>query len=312
MINSKGYNLNRLRYFAEVCQSGSFTLCAERLNISQSALSRQVKLLEEDFGFPLFLRNGRGVIPTVEGKSLLQEFEHHFGAIERKIQSLREQYASSNREIILGVCSSISNLFIADLVEDLAVNFPNALLNIIEASSGDIRGMMENRHFDLVLTYKPKVSAKKFYPELFSEKLIVIGSKSNHFLGKKISIENLSSLKLLLPNDSNELRVILDEICIKRGVKLKPHMEMTSLHAIRAIIGKQDFNFATILPYYSVKEEIDSGKFSFSEFDESDMYRTIALYEYSDKSANYKIINHISNFIKRKSIKIKSSFDMLF
>ena len=89
-------------------------------------------------------------------------------------------------------------------------------------------------------------------------------------------------------------------------------MEMTSLHAIRAIIGKQDFNFATILPYYSVKDEIDSGNFSFSEFNESDMYRTIALYEYSDKSGNYKITNHLSNFIKRKSIKIKSSFKMLF
>lgn len=309
---SKGFNLNRLRYFAEVCHSGSFSLCAEKLNISQSALSRQVKLLEEEFGFPLFLRNGRGVTPTIEGKTLLHEYEHHFGAIERKIQSLREQYTSSNKEIILGVCSSISNLFIADLVEDLAKNFPNALLNIIEASSGDIRGMMENRHFDLVLTYKPKVSAKKFYTELFSEKLIVLGSKSNQLLGKTISIENLSTLKLLLPNDSNELRVILDEICNKRSVILKPHMEMTSLHAIRAIIGKQDFNFATILPYYSVKDEIDSGNFSFSEFNESDMYRTIALYEYSDKSGNYKITNHLSNFIKRKSIKIKSSFKMLF
>ena len=311
-MSSRGVNLNRLRYFADVCRSGSFSLCAEKHNISQSALSRQVKLLEEEFGFPLFLRNGRGVIPTVEGKTLLHEFEHHFGAIERKIQSLREQYASSKREIILGVCSSISNLFIADLVEDLAKTFPNALLNIIEASSGDIRGMMENRHFDLVLTYKPKTSTRKLYTELFSEKLIVLGSKTNQLLGKAINLEKLSSLKLLLPNDSNELRLILDDICIKRGIKLKPHMEMTSLHAIRAIIGKQDFNFATILPYYSVKDEIDSGNFSYSEFNENEMYRTIALYEYSDKSGNYKITNYLSNFIKRKSLEIKSTHRMLF
>ena len=95
MINSKGFNLNRLRYFAEVCQSGSFTLCAERLNISQSALSRQVKLLEEDFGFPLFLRNGRGV-PTVEGKTLLQNLSIISVQLE-KIQSLREQLLAQTR-----------------------------------------------------------------------------------------------------------------------------------------------------------------------------------------------------------------------
>ena len=87
-------------------------------------------------------------------------------------------------------------------------------------------------------------------------------------------------------------------------------MEMTSLHAIEQLLVN-NFQFCNNPALLFVKEEIDSGKFSFSEFDESDMYRTIALYEYSDKSANYKITNHISNFIKRKSITIKSSFDML-
>src|SRR6185295_20299217 len=79
-------DLGRLRYFCNVARTGSIRGAAKRLKVSPSVLSRAVKLLEEDLGFPLLVEAGRGIALTDEGKLLVERSE----AILRETDELRD------------------------------------------------------------------------------------------------------------------------------------------------------------------------------------------------------------------------------
>ena len=74
---------DKLRTFYIVAEAGSFTHASERLNLSQSAISRQVQGLEESMGFPLFHRHPRGLILTEQGETLLKTVTDVFVKLER-------------------------------------------------------------------------------------------------------------------------------------------------------------------------------------------------------------------------------------
>ncbi|MCB1718541.1 MAG: LysR family transcriptional regulator, partial [Candidatus Competibacteraceae bacterium] len=79
-------DLKQIEYFIRVAELGSFTRASIDLNVAQPALSRQVRLLEVELGQSLLIRNGRGVIATDAGKSLLE----HGRGVMHQIERLRE------------------------------------------------------------------------------------------------------------------------------------------------------------------------------------------------------------------------------
>src|SRR4051812_25595201 len=79
-LNGEGVamKLLQLRYLIQVAETGSFTRAATKLNVAQPALSRQIKLLEDELGVTLFRRDGRGVEPTAAGNELVRRSMHIF------------------------------------------------------------------------------------------------------------------------------------------------------------------------------------------------------------------------------------------
>jgi LysR family glycine cleavage system transcriptional activator len=80
--------LNSLRAFSAVAETGSFTLAAEKLNVTHAAVSQQVKLLENRVGIPLVVREGRGIALTEDGQRLARSLDGGFSLIERGVERL--------------------------------------------------------------------------------------------------------------------------------------------------------------------------------------------------------------------------------
>jgi LysR family glycine cleavage system transcriptional activator len=80
--------LNSLRAFSAVAETGSFTLAADKLNVTHAAVSQQVKLLENRVGIPLVVREGRGIALTEDGRRLARSLDGGFSLIERGVERL--------------------------------------------------------------------------------------------------------------------------------------------------------------------------------------------------------------------------------
>jgi DNA-binding transcriptional LysR family regulator len=110
--------LRQIRYVLAVAKEGSFTRAAQRLNVSQSAISEQVKLLEGRLGFPLLVRTGRGAEMTEKGRVFLHEAERiatdmmHLEEIGRNLRSVAVD------KVNIGMISGLANTLVPRLFPD--------------------------------------------------------------------------------------------------------------------------------------------------------------------------------------------------
>lgn len=110
--------LRQIRYALAVAKEGSFTRAAQRLNVSQSAISEQVKLLEGRLGFPLLVRTGRGAEMTEKGRVFLHEAERIATDIMHLEEIGRNLRAVSKDKVNIGMISGLANVLVPRLFLD--------------------------------------------------------------------------------------------------------------------------------------------------------------------------------------------------
>ena len=114
-------DFRQLRYALAVARERSFTKAAKRVNISQSAVSEQVKLLEEEIGFELFRRTSGGVETTDRGRTFLYEAERVMGDLLSLSDTARRLRGALSDTLILGIGSGMAQIFMPPLFADLVV-----------------------------------------------------------------------------------------------------------------------------------------------------------------------------------------------
>ena len=112
-------DFRQIRYVLSVAKERSFTNAAVRLNISQSAVSEQVKLLEDEIGFPLFRRTPRGIEVTERGRTFLYEAERVVGDVMLPADTARRLRGAPSDTLTLGMGSGMAQIFMPRLFGDL-------------------------------------------------------------------------------------------------------------------------------------------------------------------------------------------------
>ena len=140
--------IRRLNYFVRIAEDGSLTRAAEFLRIAQPALSRQIRLLEEELGVTLFSRTARGMQLTEEGEYLRASVSGPLRAMELALQNVRSFSARIEGNFAVGMPSSIGDLLAKPLALRMGAEFPNIRLRITEGLTGSLidwlnRGMID-------------------------------------------------------------------------------------------------------------------------------------------------------------------------
>lgn len=270
-----GMDIRRLRYFVAVCDNGSVSRAASAIGIAQPALTRQIKLLEGELGVTLFTRSGRGAVPTEAGTYLVSEARRHLDSLDSLVDHLREHFSGSPARVTLGICPTIVPLFLDHIGEALRQGQGAAALNVIEAYSGDLRNLMQAGRLDLALTYSPPEPGNLRITNLLSERLVLASQDVPD--KPTLSLEDIDTMKLILPSRIHQLRRIIDTVCSERHHPLVPALELDSLTAVKALVGDGTGEYATILPYHSVAGDAAEGLYETRIIDEPGMVRTIAL-----------------------------------
>jgi DNA-binding transcriptional LysR family regulator len=166
-----------IRYALSVAKERSFTKAAARLNISQSAVSEQVRLLEEEIGFPLFRRTSRGIELTERGRTFLYEAERVVGDVLSLSDTAQRLRGAPSDTLTVGMGSGMAQMFMPRLFGDLKTILPGVRLEILTAPTKTIFDDLHEERLDagIALESDPdRVPAGLVFDRLTGAEMVLI------------------------------------------------------------------------------------------------------------------------------------------
>lgn len=193
-------NARQLHYFVCIAQSGSFNAAADVLHIAQSALSRQMKDLEEELGGVLFDRGARGVTLSGSGKILLERAKF----ILSQFEEARSEILAQNKELLgtvrLMTPSSIAQVLLEPLLGRFLKQHPKVRLELSEGLWGDAASRLLSGAVDIAVMGGARKSEYIDLEPLASEQMILVGRVGDPLVSRKsIPVSALAGLPLLMP-----------------------------------------------------------------------------------------------------------------
>ena len=146
----RNLDITALRSFITVAETGGVTKAAAQLHLTQSAVSMQLKRLEEALGQPLLLRSGRGVRLSPQGEQLLG-YGRRMLALNDEVW-LRMTDAQFEGEVSLGVPSDIVYPYVPGVLKRFAVDFPRVKVQLVSSYTSHLKRMLAEGKIDLILT----------------------------------------------------------------------------------------------------------------------------------------------------------------
>ncbi|MCV3768763.1 LysR family transcriptional regulator [Rhizobium sp. TRM95796] len=256
-------NYHHLRYFRAVAHDGNLTRTAERLNLSQSALSIQIKQLEERLGHALFERRGRQLFLTEAGRIALDHADTIFSAGEELVETLKET-GRTRRAIRIGSLATLSRNF---QIEFLRPILGRSDVDIIlrSGSAGELLGALEGLNLDIVLLNQPPMAQATtpfIAQHIYQQRVSLVGRPSYGEPGAKLS-DLLASHPVILPTLESGVRTQFEALATRLGVTPQVAAEVDDMAMMR-LLAREGAGLA-VLPPIVVKGELETG--ALVEFD---------------------------------------------
>jgi LysR family nitrogen assimilation transcriptional regulator len=250
--------LDQLKAFLTVAESGTFSRAALRLSTTQPVLSRKVKTLEDELGAELFHRTGRGVVLS-EGGKLLEQYAR--GMLESAASAklaIQALGASPVGQVTIGMPSSIATVVAVDLVHAFRTAFPNVSLKVMEGYSGHVLEWLAAGRLDVAVLYDAPGLKGNTLPTdpLLSDELFLIGSPRDpaRIGNGPVRAARLAHIPLVLPSRPHGIRILVDEAMGRTGAEANVQLEIDAMHSMLAL-AESGAGY-TVLSYSSVREPV--------------------------------------------------------
>ncbi|MBN9073563.1 MAG: LysR family transcriptional regulator [Rhizobiales bacterium] len=249
----------QLRTLIHVAELGSLSKAADRLHIAQPALSRQIRLLEQELGVRLFNRHGRGMVATEEGQDVLRHALRIMAELEEIRAVVSDENAPLRGHVSIGMPPTASDILAEPLVSAFRDTHPDATLRIVSAYTGYLLDWMQRGELDAAILYDPKSARTLRVQPLLEETLFLIGPpESGLSLERPVEFAALQNLQLLLPSRSHGLRILVDRYAEEAGVPLRIKVEADSYSTLKSLV--RNGHGVTVLPLAPIHEELESGR----------------------------------------------------
>ncbi len=251
--------LSQLRTLIHVAELGSLSKAADRLHIAQPALSRQIRLLEEELGVRLFDRHGRGMIVTDQGQDVLRHALRVMAELEEIRASVSDEDAPLRGHVSIGMPPTVSDILAEPLVAAFRETHPDATLRIVSAYSSYLLDWMHRGEIDASILYDPRSARTLRVQPLVEEVLFLIGPPGAG-LSQDVPVEfsALEDRRLLLPSIGHGLRVILEKCAEEHGFSLFVPVEADSYSTLKTLV--RGGHGSTILPLAPIHRDLALGQ----------------------------------------------------
>jgi LysR family cyn operon transcriptional activator len=231
--------LQHLRYFIGIAECRSFSRAAERLHISQSALSRQMQILENELGVMLFDRIGRRIVLTPAGQDLLSRSQAVIHDIEAISTRAGELAGGATGILRLGVTPQTLESLVSRFISQFRREYPESVITIVEDGSANLAELVEKGQIDVAIGALPEGSTLESR-KLFPLAVLCVVPSSHRFKGKtSIRVEELKGEPLLLLRRQFMTRQLFDGACKLANLKQRILIESNSPHSLLSLVTVQ-------------------------------------------------------------------------
>ena len=246
-------DIAQLEYFLHVANTLNITRAAMRAHVSQPALSRQIRLLEQELGTKLFKRKARGVVLTETGQRLVERTRvllASVGSIKSEIMSSTDEPVGTVR---LAASNSLSGMLTSRVIAKYRRTYPEVRVHVTENTSMIVRESIVNDGADVALFSDRELFATLTKMPLATESLLLIAPLEVGLdLSRPVSAKSLTGHNLILTPFPNGLRRAVDEMLVRAGRVSEPKLEVDT-NSLMTSLTKYGTGYC-VLPYSGVHE----------------------------------------------------------
>lgn len=235
-------DIKQIRYFVTAVRCGSITTAAHKLRVAQPALSRQIRLLEEDLGANLLLRTSKGVALTPAGQALFDHAEEILQRVTTARDAVRVASGSSKPTLRVAVPPTLSTRLGVDFLKRCSQSCPDVVFNISESWSGYISNLLDAGLADFGVMSIGQVQDFALRAPILAEDLYLVRRRRepDGDADDPIDAHDLGSIDLVLPTKLQGVRILLEDTARKLGIKLRVVAEADAWGAIRNLVETSD------------------------------------------------------------------------
>lgn len=284
------------RIFYTVANNKNITKASKELNISQPAISKSIKKLEEQLGGQLFVRTKRGVIITEEGQEFYNYIKQAIEFINNAENKFTDLINLESGCIKIGSNTTLTKEFLLPYLEEFNNKYPKIDIQITTDLTSNLILKLRNGLIDIVIL---NVNDKKYDNDIEIIKCkkiqdcFVVGEKYKDLVNKKLSLKEINNYPLILLAKGSNTRTFIESLAKEKDIILKPNIELTSYTLVKELTSI-NLGIGYVTKDY-VKDELKNKKLYELDIEEKipERYIGIAISK-----------NHIPNFSTKKLIEI--------
>lgn len=247
----------RIITFLTLAETLNYTHTAQRLNLSQPAVTKHVQALEEEFETKLIIYENKQVRLTDKGKELIPYLTSlvKLNRMATDIFQTKEDHV----QIHLGVCLTLGNYFINEIIDSFYEAYPKIELVVYVENTRKLEAMLSKNEIDIALSLGPTAQLNLNTKTLKEQEMVIIVAKDNPLLGQTLSIEDLTDKKIYLREEGAGTRDVFLLYLNKYSLSLEDFSMIKtagSIELVKQLVSKGD----GIAPIYklSVEKELEN------------------------------------------------------
>jgi DNA-binding transcriptional LysR family regulator len=259
-------DLRQLEVVRAVADTGSFTAAARKLHVSQSAVSRQVLLLEEELREPLFLRLGRKVRLTDAGEALLQLSRRVLTDIRETAAAVADHQAALKGTLRLGGGMTVCLHVFPDLLKEYRRKHREVEVKLTTGATPQLVERLRAGALDVALLTLPVDGADLMQVQVLREELLLVTHPSHPLARQRhIAPADLDGKPCVLFERGSSTRRVIDEMFVREQIQPRIVMETENVEILKALTSSG--MGMTIVPYQAIVREVRAGQLRCSRID---------------------------------------------
>ncbi|MEE8311395.1 MAG: LysR family transcriptional regulator [Candidatus Binatia bacterium] len=276
--------IKALRTFIAVTETGSFTRAGQRLSVSQSAVSQQIRILEKEVGTPLFTRRARNVTPTQAGNVLLPYARQITAKADEAAAVISDFEGMGRGRVAIGAGGAICHHVLPSILSEFSARFSKIEIQVLSGFTVETLDRTLDGTVDVGLLVLPITTGGLMTTELGRDELVAIAPRGHRWESlERVRARDFSDEQVVVYNRSSRTFRILERFLLEDGVFPKFAMEISDLEAVKKMV--EVGLGVSVVAAWAVRREIDDGTLISRPLAPRGLYRTWGLVRRSGETA---------------------------
>ncbi|PXW28140.1 LysR substrate-binding domain-containing protein [Paraburkholderia caballeronis] len=240
--------LRHLRYFVAVAEHLSFTVASQKVHVTQSTLSHQIRQLEDELGCRLFEREGRRVTMTESGELFLERVRNALREVDDGVSTVRLAAEEMTGIVRIGATHTFNMRIVPRCVSLFLDRHPSVRVDVLEMTGDGIAQALLRGDLDIGVTYKPHDALPLRFEPLYTEEMVLAVGAGHPFARRRfVRMSELHQQRMVLLPRTFATRAVLDEcfamanatpVVVAEMNAIAPMIELVSTTGIAAIVSE--------------------------------------------------------------------------